>query len=185
MKNNTIIDTIKKYQNDEDFNNLIDFINDNEEYFDNNIDYCINDIDTLASAIYQLTAYENGFFINVDDFIFDNVKSYIENLEDNEFMNINNNYCNYDNYIYDDLDEALEGLAPYEIANKIHFGNYQGGMIGYYQYNGYANIIEDYPSNMIDIDEVTQNFIDENIAIDDEVKSLLSKITIDLVKQGY
>ena len=62
-----------------------------------------------------------------------------------ELVLLYNDYCaaidDFDNQIYDldQFDEMLDGLNPFDIATKIHYGDFNPAY-EYFTFNGYGNI---------------------------------------------
>ena len=183
------LEIVKKYrkneQNQDAFEEIIDFLSDNYSYLD--IAYNTDTNVTLACIINDLTAYnQDDGYINIDDFIQDSVIDNLHNCEYDELVYLNNDNLGIDNYIYDDLEQLLEGCDDCEIVKMTYRGNYQGGSIGYYQLDENGNIDEDYPENFIDIDELANAIIENNdITLTQEACHLLSQMTMELVKIGY
>ena len=66
-------------------------------------------------------------------FTIDNLMEYLEYLEDTNYM---------DDYIYsmDDFNELHYGVDAWEIARRIHFGEFNP-TDDYWMYNGYGNLV--------------------------------------------
>ncbi|MBR5202926.1 MAG: hypothetical protein IKW45_06645 [Clostridia bacterium] len=94
-----------------------------------------------------------------------------------------------DDYIYTDLEEmfcgAVEANGVEWVINRAHFGDYHGGRIGYYQFDGYGNINEDYPSYLIDEDICAEELAKELPQLDEEALEVLKRMAIELVNNGY
>ena len=152
-------------------------------------DFITEDADTPEELAFQLTAYEQWGNIDFDKWIEDQLKIKLDDLDDSELVALHNEACNDDDYIFTDLEEMFCGCVDQYgiewIINRAHFGDYHGGMIGYYQFNGYANIVEDYPSNLVDKDLCTKTLREQMPELSEEAKNVLIQMTIELVKAGY
>ena len=152
-------------------------------------EFIAEDADTPEELAFQLTAYEQWGCIDFDKWLDDQLKNKLSDLDDSELANLHNEGCcqqDYmDQYIYTDLVEMLEGYDVEQAINTVWYGRYQGGTIGYFQFNGYANVVEDYPSNLIDKDLCIDVLRDQMPELSDEAKNVLMQMTIELVKEGY
>ena len=152
-------------------------------------EFITEDADTPEELAFQLTAYENGWFIDFDKWINDQLNIKLDDLDDSELVTLHNEGCSQhdymDQYIYTDLMEMLDGYDVEQAINTIWFGKYHGGTIGYFQFNGYANVVEDYPSNLIDKDLCIDALHDQIPELSDEAKNVLIQMAIELVKAGY
>lgn len=151
-------------------------------------DFITEDADTPEELAFQLTAYEKGY-IDFDKWIDDQLKIKLDDLDDSGLVALHNEGCcehDYmDQYIFTDLTEMLEGLDLESAIQRTYYGKYQGGTIGYYQFNGYANIVEDYPQYLIDKDICINALRDQMPELSNEAKNVLIQMTIELVKAGY
>ena len=152
-------------------------------------DFITEDADTPKELAFQLTAYEQWGCIDFDQWIDDQLKIKLDELDDSELVILHNDGCyehNYfDDYIYTDLAEMLEGLDVEQAINRVYYGEYQGNTIGYFKFNGYANIVEDYPSHLINEDLCIQMLREQMPELSDEAKNVLIQMTIELVQAGY
>lgn len=147
-------------------------------------EFISEDADTPEELAFQLTAYENGFYIDFDKWIKDQLQIKLGQMDDSELVSLNNS-TSYDSYIYDDLNEMLQGMDPERIVYTIHCGDFHGGTIGYYKFDGYGNIIEDYPERLIDTDSCIEALQDQMPELSDEAKNVLLQMAIELVEEGY
>ena len=152
-------------------------------------DFITEDADTPEELAFQLTAYEQWGNIDFDKWIEDQLKIKLDDLDDSELVDLHNEGCSehdyMDQYIYTDLMEMLDGLDVENAINRVYYGDYHGGSIGYYQFNGYANVVEDYPSHLIDKDLCIQALQEQMPELSNEAKNVLIQMTIELVKAGY
>jgi len=156
-------------------------------------DFITEDADTPEELAFQLTAYEQWGCIDFDKWLDDQLKNKLSDLDDSELVALHNEACNehnyMDDYIFTDIEEMFCGCVESEgiewLVNRFHFGDYHGGSIGYYKFNGYANVVEDYPSNLIREDLCIQALHDQMPELSDEAKNVLIQMTIELVKAGY
>ena len=148
-------------------------------------DFITEDADTPEELAFQLTAYEQWGCIDFDKWLDNQLKIKLDELDDSELVSLHNETCGFDDYIWDDLSEMLEGYEPERAINCIWYGNYQGGTIGYFQFDGYANVVEDYPENLIDKQKCVETLHDQMPELSDEAKNVLIQMTIELVKAGY
>ena len=147
-------------------------------------EFITEDADTPEELAFQLTAYEKGY-IDFDGWIDDQLNNKLDELSDSELVSLHNETCGFDDYIWDDLSEMLEGYEPERAINCIWYGDYHGGTIGYFQFDGYANVVEDYPSNLIDKDICINALSDQMPELSNEAKNVLINMTIELVQAGY
>ena len=140
---------------------------------------------TPEELAFQLTAYENGFYIDFDKWLDDQLKSKLHDMDDDELVTLHNEACGFDDYIWDDLEEMLEGDDTMTAINRIWYGRYEGGTIGYYQFNGYANIVEDWPSNLIDESACVKALRDQLDELSNEARAVVVAMAVELVKHGY
>ena len=148
-------------------------------------EFISEDADTPEELAFQLTAYEQWGCIDFDKWLDDQLKNKLSDLDDSELISLHNQTCGLDDYIWDDLEEMLEGDDTMTAINRIWHGRYEGGTIGYYQFNGYANVVEDYPENLIDKQKCVETLHDQMPELSDEAKNVLIQMTIELVKAGY
>ena len=152
-------------------------------------DFITEDADTPEELAFQLTAYEQWGCIDFDKWIDDQLKIKLDELDDSELVDLHNEGCSehdyMDQYIFTDLAEMLEGLDVESAIQRTYYGKYQGGTIGYFQFNGYANIVEDYPQYLIDKDICIDALRDQMPELSEEAKNVLIQMTIELVKVGY
>ena len=152
-------------------------------------EFITEDADTPQELAFQLTAYEQWGCIDFSKWIDDQIKNKLGELDDSELVRLHNDGCNehnyFDDHIYTDLAEMLEGLDVEQAVNRVYYGEYQGNTIGYFQFNGYANVVEDYPSHLINEDLCTQMLREQMPELSEEAKSVLIQMTIELVKAGY
>ena len=152
-------------------------------------EFITEDADTPQELAFQLTAYEQWGCIDFSKWIDDQLKIKLDELDDSELVNLHNEGCSkhnyFDDYIYTDLAEMLEGLDVEQAINRVYYGEYQGNTIGYFQFNGYANVVEDYPSHLINEDLCTQMLREQMPELSEEAKSVLINMTIELVQVGY
>lgn len=144
---------------------------------------------TPEELAFQLTAYENGWFIDFDKWFDSILSSKIASMDDSELVALHNQACceyHYmDDYIFTDLAEMLSTDDVSWIINRIWYGKYEGGTIGYYQFNGYGNVVEDWPSNLITQDICTRLLREQMDELSDEAQKVLEAMATELVKSGY
>lgn len=156
-------------------------------------DFITEDADTPEELAFQLTAYEQAGCIDFDKWLDDQLKNKLDQLDDSELVRLHNNECieqGYDDdYISTDLNELFSGCVEHYglewIINRAHYGDYHGGRIGYYKLNGYGNIVEGYPSELINKDLCTDALRKQAPTLSDDAKSVLIDMAIELVKAGY
>lgn len=146
-------------------------------------EFITEDADTPQELAFQLTAYEKGY-IDFDGWLDDQLKNKLSDLNDSELVDLNNS-TSYGSYIYDDLNEMLQGMDPERIVFTIHYGSFHGGTIGYYQFDAYSNIVEDYPERLIDTDSCIEELRNQVPELSEDAKNVLIQMTIELVKAGY
>lgn len=147
--------------------------------------FITEDADTPEELAFQLTAYEKYGCIDFEQWTKDQLQTKLDTLDDGELVSLHNETCGLDDYIWNDLSEMLEGYEPERAINCIWYGKYQGGTIGYFQFDGYANVVEDYPENLIDQQKCIETLHDQIPTLSDEAKNVLIQMTIELVKAGY
>ena len=98
---------------------------------------------------------------------FEEIKNYLENLNDYELVAIWNDYCDknnyYDNKIYNtdnDFDWLFENESPTKIAESVCFGNFNAND-NYFIFDGYGNLKSGYALELIYVDELAR-YIAEN-----------------------
>ena len=152
-------------------------------------DFITEDADTPQELAFQLTAYEQYGCIDFDKWLNDQIKNKLGELDDSELVHLHNEGCSehnyFDDYIYTDLAEMLEGLDVESAIQRTYYGKYQGGTIGYFQFNGYANVVEDYPSHLINEDLCIQMLREQMPELSEDAQNILIQMTIELVKAGY
>jgi len=152
-------------------------------------EFITEDADTPEELAFQLTAYEQYGCIDFDKWIEDQINTKLSELDDSELVALHNEGCSehdyMDDYIYSDLMEMLEGLDVEQAINRVYYGEYHGGTIGYFQFNGYANVVEDSPQYLINEDLCIQMLKEQAPELSEEAKNVLIQMTIELVKAGY
>ena len=156
-------------------------------------DFITEDADSPEELAFQLTAYEQWGCIDFDGWIDDQLKIKLESLDDSELVSIHNEACseyNYmDDYIFTDLDEMFCGCVEANgvewLVNRVHFGDYHGGAMGYYQFNAYGNIKEEYPSYLINKDICIEALKEQAPELSEEARDVLIKMALELVRAGY
>ena len=146
-------------------------------------DFITEDADTPEELAFQLTAYEKGY-IDFDGWLDDQLKNKLSDLNDSELVDLNNS-TSYDDYIYDDLSEMLQGMDPERVVWTVHCGKFYGGTMGYYKFDGYGNIKEGHPDDLINKDNCLEALREQMQELIEEAKSVLINMTIELVKAGY
>lgn len=109
------------------------------------------------------------------------IRDYLENLDDDSLLYIYRNYCdeteNVDDDIYsmDDFDEIMESTKPWEVARACYFGDFRP-CDKYFEFNGYGNIVSfNYISDKVDIDEIARFIVENNNSLyDGEIESILN-----------
>ena len=172
--NKKIIELLKNFKNREEYEEAENWL------FD--LDFEIEGGDSLESLAYQLTAYESCGCIDFDKFIINQIESYFGCMSEHELADLNNE--NGGDWIYDDLEEMVQYLKPLDIVYMIHCGDFHGETYGYYKSDAYGNIKEDYPSNMIDFEELSKKLY-EDIKPDEDVKKFICEMALELVKNGF
>jgi hypothetical protein len=98
----------------------------------------------------------------------------LQEMEYNEMVALHNEYCQmvnkFDDEIFDvDMfDELLQGLDPFEIACKVHYGDFNGGY-EYFKFNAYGNIQSICKweiDRFVDINEIADYILDENYSFE-------------------
>lgn len=112
----------------------------------------------------------------------------IQDMGYSEQMILHNEYCykinNYDNEIFDmdSFDEIFDNYTPTQMANSVHFGQYNPGH-EYFTFNGYGNIetIPKYQlSDYIDGVEITNYILENDIDFDNnDIRYILDDIEED------
>ena len=148
-------------------------------------DFITEDADTPEELAFQLTAYENGFYIDFDKWLDDQLKCKLHDMDDSELVALHNDVCDFDDYIWTDLSEMLEGDDTMTAINRIWHGRYEGGTIGYFQFNGYANVVEDFPQYLIDESNCINALHEQMPELSEEAREVLIQMTRELVKAGY
>ena len=149
-------------------------------------EFISEDADTPEELAFQLTAYENGFYIDFDKWIDNQLRNKLTDLDDNELVALNNNNAQYsDDYIYDDLSEMLQGMDPERVVWTVHCGEFHGGTIGYYKFDGYGNLKEGYPDDLVNMDNCLEALRDQMPELSDEAKNVLLQMATELVNNGY
>lgn len=149
-------------------------------------DFDTEDADTPEELAFQLTAYENGWFIDFDKWINDQLNIKLDQLDDSELVALNNDNANYgSDYVYDDLSEMLQGMDPERVVWTVHCGDFHGGVYGYYQFDGYDNLKEGCAIDLINKDNCLEALRDQMPELSEEAKNVLIQMTIELVKAGY
>lgn len=156
-------------------------------------DFITEDADSPEELAFQLTAYEQWGCIDFDKWLNDQLEIKIDALDDSELVALHNEGCDehnrMDDYIYTDLEEMFCGcVRAYGvewIINRAHFGNYRGGACGYFQFDGYGNIKEDYPSYLIDKDICAEMLKNQAPGLSEEARDVLIKMALELVQKGY
>ena len=152
-------------------------------------DFITEDADTPEELAFQLTAYEQWGCIDFDKWVDDQLNIKLINMDDSELVALHNEACSehdyMDDYIFTDLEEMLEGLDLESAIQRTYFGDYHGGTIGYYQFNGYANIVEDHPSQLINEELVVKALREQVPTLSEDALNVLIQMTIELVKKGY
>ena len=152
-------------------------------------EFITEDADTPEELALQLTAYEQWGCIDFDKWLNDQIKNKLGELDDSELVALHNEGCDrynyYDDYIYNDLAEMLEGLDVEQAINRVYYGEYQGNTIGYFKFNGYANIVEDYPTRLIDEDLCVKMLREQMPELSDDAERVLILMALHLVAEGY
>ena len=152
-------------------------------------EFISEDADTPEELAFQLTAYENGFYIDFDKWIDRQLNDKLIALDDSELVAIHNEACSehdyMDDYIFDDLTEMLDGMDVERAIQCTYFGDYHGGTIGYYKFDGYGNVVEDHPSQLINEDLVVQVLREQVPTLSEDAQIVLIQMAIELVKEGY
>lgn len=152
-------------------------------------EFITEDADTPEELAFQLTAYENGFYVDFDKWVDSQLNIKLINMDDSELVALHNEACSehdyMDYYIFTDLEEMLEGLDLESAIQRTYFGDYHGGTIGYYQFNGYANVVEDHPSQLINEELVVKALREQVPILSEDALNVLIQMTIELVKKGY
>ena len=104
------------------------------------------------------------------------IKEFLQDLDDEELKQIWNDYCDAnsysDDFVYDmdEFDEIMSNSEPTDIANKIFYGDFNPNH-NYFCFNGYANLVSsDYLDDLIHIDDLAEyiyNNQDEQSYIDE------------------
>ena len=187
---NDILKQWKDAHSEDEREELQDSLDEIQEWLD---ELDTDEATTPEELAFQLTAYENGWFIDFDKWLDSILTSKIANMDDSELVALHNKACceyNYMcDYIFTDLAEMLstEGadIDVKWVINRIWFGKYEGGTIGYYQFDGYGNVVEDWPSNLITQDICTRLLREQMDELSDEAQKVLEAMATELVKSGY
>lgn len=100
------------------------------------------------------------------------IKEYLENLNDGELLSLWNEYRRgqyYDGDIYDmdEFDEICGNMNPSDLACKIFYGKFNPNDT-YFIFNGYENLeSSDYLDDLINIDELAQHICDNDDDLED------------------
>ena len=152
-------------------------------------EFISEDADTPEELAFQLTAYEQYGCINFDGWIVDQLNNKLINLDDSELVALHNEACSeqdyMDDYIFTDLMEMLDGMDIERAIQCTYFGDYHGGTIGYYKFDGYCNVVEDHPSQLINEDLVVQALREQVPTLSEDAKNVLIQMAIELVREGY
>lgn len=152
-------------------------------------EFITEDADTPEELAFQLTAYEQWGIVDFEEWLEHQLKMKLDELDDSELVALHNEGCSehdyMDDYIFTDLMEMLDGLDVEQAINRVYYGDYQGGTIGYFKFNGYANVVEDFPKYLINEDLCAQMLLEQAPELSDEAKNVLIQMTIELVKEGY
>ena len=152
-------------------------------------EFITEDADTPEELAFQLTAYEQYGCIDFSTWLEHQLKMKLDELDDSELVALHNEGCSehdyFDDYIFTDLMEMLDGLDVEQAINRVYYGEYQGNTIGYFQFNGYANVVEDYPSNLINKDLCAQMLSEQVPELSEDAKNILIQMALELVAEGY
>lgn len=109
------------------------------------------------------------------------IKEYLEGINENELLAIWNCYCdnnNYDDHIYYmyELDEILNGETSSDIINKVVYGSFNSHH-DYFKFNGYGNLqSEYYLENLMYINDLAQYIYDNDEDFDnDDLRDFLDE----------
>lgn len=99
------------------------------------------------------------------------VKEYLENLDDSDLKTLWNNYCDkesYDDHIYDmeEFDEIASGMTPSKIARHIYYGDFCPNS-DYFMFDGLANFKSGYADELVDYDGLAQYIYDNEDYLND------------------
>lgn len=162
----------------------------NEVLEEKEVEYNANEL------AYQLTAYETWGCIDYEKGLCDLIISeYIENADESDLLYEWNEYCmdhNYcDDMIYDmaEFNEMFSSYEPEEIANRIHFGDYNP-FHDYFTFNGYGNVqtLELYDvKNIVKNSDINDYLLEKYFSelLEDDFKNEIIKMALELVKAGY
>lgn len=111
------------------------------------------------------------------------IQSIIENLDDEELLDIHNNYCKAARFevdwIYDNSDEEFDEFfadeKPSEIARKISYGDYSF-TDPYFIIDGYANLKSGYITDFVYPSDIAKYVVLNDDALDnDEIQEQLDE----------
>lgn len=100
---------------------------------------------------------------------------YLQELSDSELVYMHNEYCystnHYDDEIFlsDMFDEIFSSYEPWEIACKIHFGDFNPSY-DYFKFNGYANIVSLHKWDIdkyVEIVDIVDYILENDVDFDD------------------
>lgn len=96
------------------------------------------------------------------------VKEYLENLNDGELLSLWNEFDQYSTiYTSEEFDEICGSMNPSDLACKIFYGKFNPND-EYFIFNGYENLeSSDYLDDFIDIDELAQHICDNDDDLED------------------
>lgn len=123
----------------------------------------------------------------------DRIHDVIEGLDNSDALYLWNAYCeatnNYDNRLecmdeLPDLFDLSDRDSVFNLLNRFYFGHDENEEHSsanpnrnYFYFNGYGNIVTtDYPSDVIDVDELTDWIISREDSLDnDEIQEILDE----------
>ena len=90
------------------------------------------------------------------------IKEFLQDLDDEELKQIWNDYCNAnsysDDFVYDmdEFDDIMSNSTPTDIVNRIFYGDFKP-CHEYFSFNGYANLVSsDYLDDLIHISDLAE-----------------------------
>ena len=102
----------------------------------------------------------------------DEIKSYLEDLYDEDLTRLWNEYCEknkcYDDHIYfmSEFDEIMQNDTPETIARMIYYGNFNI-VDNYFMFDGLSNLKSGYADELVCFDDIAKYIYENDDFLDD------------------